>query len=101
MSTDSFKTTTTQRTYYIRPGNLKCSSENVVYLFKCKTCSKQYTGSTVDFRLRFSKYRCAHRNVLNREKVKQESFDTHFAEVNCNGVYDWGVTLIDQIDNVE
>ena len=33
VSTDSFKTTTTQRTYFIRPENLKCSSENLVCLF--------------------------------------------------------------------
>ena len=45
VNTDSFKPTTTQRTYFIKPENLKCSSENVVYLFTCKTCSKQYTGS--------------------------------------------------------
>ena len=43
LSTDSFKSTTTQRTYFIRPPDLKCSSENVVYLFTCKTYSKQYT----------------------------------------------------------
>ena len=32
VNTNSFKSTTTQRTYFIRPENLKCSSENVVYL---------------------------------------------------------------------
>ena len=40
---DSFKSTTT---YFIRPEHLKCSSEKVVYLFTCKTCSKQYKGKT-------------------------------------------------------
>ena len=101
VSTNSFKSTTTQRTYFIRPENLKCSSENVVYLFTCKTCSKQYTGSTEDFRPRFNNYRCAHRNFLKRKKVKQESFNAHFAEVNHNGEDDWEVRLIDQTDNVE
>ena len=57
-----------QRTYFIRPENLKCSSENVVYLFTCKTCSKQYTGSTEDFWPRFNNYRCVHRNFLKRKK---------------------------------
>ena len=101
VNTNSFKSTTTQRTYFIRPENLKCSSENVVYLFTCKTCSKQYTGSTEDFRPRFNNYRCAHRNFLKRKKVKQESFNAHFAEVNHNGEDDWEVRLIDQTDNVE
>ena len=94
VNTNSFKSTTTQRTYFIRPENLKCSSENVVYLFTCKTCSKQYTGSTEDFRPRFNNYRCAHRNFLKRKKVKQESFNAHFAEVNHNGEDDWEVRLI-------
>ena len=101
VSTDSFKSTTTQRTYFIRPPDLKCSSENGVYLFTCKTCSKQYTGSTEDFRPRFNNYRCAHRNFLKRKKVKQESFNAHFAEADHNGEEDWEVRLIDQTDNVE
>ena len=68
VSTDCFESTSTQRTYFIRPENLKCSSENVVYLFTCKTCSKQYTGSTDDFRTSFNNYRCAHRNSLKGKK---------------------------------
>ena len=101
VSTDSFKSTTTQRTYFIRPPGVKCSSENVLYLFTSKTCSKQCTGSTEDFRPRFDNYRCAHRNFLKRKNVKQESFHAHFVEVNHNGKDEWEVRLIDQIDNVE
>ena len=82
-------------------STLKCSSENVVYLFTCKTCSKQYTESTEDFRPRFNNYRCNHINFLKRKKVKQESFNAHFAEVNHNGEDDWQVRLIEQTDNVE
>ena len=93
--------TDTQRTYFIRPPDLKCSSENVVYLFTCKTCSKQYTWSTEDFQPRFNNYSSGHRNILNREKVKQESFNAHFAEANHNGEEVWEVRLIDQTDNVE
>ena len=74
-----------------RPENLKYSSENAVYLFTCKTCSKQYTGSTEDLRQRFSKYRYAHRNSLKGKKVKQESFTIHFAEKSCNSEDDWEV----------
>ena len=68
VSTNSFKSTTTQRTYFIRPENLKCSSENVVYLFTGKTCSKQYTRCTEDFRPSFNNYRCAPRNSLKGKK---------------------------------
>ena len=84
-----------------RPPDLKCSSENVVYLFTCKACSKQYTESTEDIRPRFNNYRCANRNFLKRKKVKQESFNAHFAEVNHNGEDSLDVRLIDQTDNVE
>ena len=101
VSTDNFKSTTTHRTYCIRSPDLKCSSKKVVYLFTCKTCSKQYTGSTEDFRPRFNNYKCAHRNFLKRKKVKQESFNAHFGEVDHNGEEDWEVRLIDQTDNVE
>ena len=84
VSTDSSKSTTTQRTCFIRPPDLKCSSENVV-------C----------FQPRFNNYRCAHRNFLKRKKVRQESFNAQFSEVKHNGVDDWEVRLIDQTDDVE
>ena len=43
--TRNFTSSTTKRTYEIRPENLNCRSKNVVYLISCKTCHKQYTGS--------------------------------------------------------
>ena len=95
------KSTTRQRTYFIRLKDLKHSIENVVYLFTCKTCSKQYTWNTKDFRPRFNNYRCAHRNFLKGKKVKQESFNAHFVEVNHNVEDDLEVRLVDQTDNVE
>ena len=101
ISTYSFKSTTTQRTYFVRPPDLQCSSENVVYLRTCKTCSKQCTEINEHFQPRFNNYRCAHRNFLKRKKVKQESFNAHFAEFNHNVEDDWKVRLIEQTDNVE
>ena len=50
VSTDSFQSTSTYWIYFKTPPDLKCSSENVVYLFTCKLCSKQYTGSIIDAR---------------------------------------------------
>ena len=101
ISNDSCKSTTTQRTYLTRPKNLKCSSENVVYLFTCKTCSKQYTRSTEDFQPRFNNYICVQRNFLKGKKIKQKSFNARFAEVNYTYEHDWEVRLIDKTDNVE
>ena len=39
--------------------------------------------------------------LFEKKKVKQESFNAHFEEVNHNGEDDWEGRLIDQTDNVE
>ena len=49
VTTETFRSFSTQREYCIKPDNLNCRSNNVVYLFSCKTCSKQYTDSTESF----------------------------------------------------
>ena len=36
--TRNFTSSTTKRTYEIRPKNINCRSKNVVYLVSCKTC---------------------------------------------------------------
>ena len=41
------------------------------------------------------------KTFLKEKKLKQESFNVHFAEVNHNGEVGWEVWLIDQTDNVE
>ena len=94
--THQFESSSTKRIYSIRPQNLNCASKNVVYLFTCKTCHKQYTGSNEEFQSRFNNYRCSHRNFLRNEKVKQEPFQAHFAEGLHQGESDWEVRLIDQ-----
>ena len=39
--------------------------------------------------------------LFEKKKVKQESFNAHFADVNHNGENDWEMRLIDQTDDVE
>ena len=70
-------------------------------LFTYKTCPKQYIRSTEDFQPKFNNYRSTPKKFLKGNKVKQESFTAHFAEVNHNYEDDWEVRLIDQTDNVE
>ena len=89
--THQFESSSTKRIYSIRPQNLNCASKNVVYLFTCKTCHKQYTGSTEEFRSRFNNYRCLHRNFLRNKKVKQELLHAHFTEGLHQGESDWEV----------
>ena len=43
----------------------------------------------------------SHKYFLNGKKVKQESFNAHFAEVNRNGEDDGEVRLIGRTDNLE
>ena len=99
--TRNFTSPTTKPTYEIRLENLNCRSKNVDYLISCKTCHKQYTGSSEEFRARFINYRCAHRHYRKSMKVKQESFHVYFAD----GVYSredyWEVRLIDQSDSTK
>ena len=83
--THQFESSSTKRIYSIRPQNLNCASENVVYLFTCKTCHKQYTRNTQEFRSRFEE-----------NKAKQELFHAHFAEGLHQGESDWKVRLIVQ-----
>ncbi len=40
-----FKSTTTKQHYRIR-HNFTCNSANIIYLFTCKKCKKQYVGKT-------------------------------------------------------
>ena len=75
--TRNFTSSTTKRTYEIRPENLNCRSKNVVYLISCKTCH--------------------HKN----RKLKQESFHAHFEDGHHSGEGKWEVRLIDQSDSTE
>ena len=68
--THQFESSSTKRICSIRPQNLNCASNNVVDLFICKTCHKQYTGRTDKFPSRFNNYRCLHRNFLRNKNVK-------------------------------
>ena len=71
------------------------------YLISCKTCHKQYTGSSEEFRAQFNNQRCAHRNYCKSRKVKQGSFHTYFADDAHSGKGDWKVRLIDQSESTE
>ena len=63
-----------------------------MYLFSCKTCSKQYTGSTESFRSRFNNYKYAYRNFLKGNTVKQASFHAHCEDDKHHGISDWEIT---------
>ena len=101
MTTETFRSFSTKREYCIRSNSLNCRSKYVVYLFSCKACSKQYTGSTESFRSRFNNYKSAHRILIKGKTVKQASFHAHFEDDKHHGMRDWETTLIDQTEGVD
>ena len=80
VTTETFRSFSTQREYCTKPDNLNCCSSNVVYLFSCKECSKHYAGSTESFRSGFNNYKSVHRNFMKRNTIKQASFHAHFED---------------------
>ena len=54
---DIFESSKTGKQYKIN-FSFNCNSRNVVYLLTCKTCEKQYDGSTVTkFKSGFNQYK--------------------------------------------
>ena len=70
-------------------------------MISCKTCYKQNTGISEEFRAKFNDYRCAHCNYRKNIKVEQEAFHVHFADGVHSGEDDWRVRLIDQSNSTE
>ena len=101
VTTETFRTFSTQREYCIKPNNLNYCSSNVVYLFSCKACSKQYIGSTESFQSRFNNYKSAHRSFIKGNTIKQVSFHAHFEDDKHYRISDWEITLDDQTDSVD
>ena len=101
VTTEAFSSFSTKREYCVKLDKLNGRSSNVVCLFSCKACSKQYTGSTESFRAIFSNYKSAHRNFIKGKTVKQAPFHAHFEDDKHYGMSDWEITLIDQTDSVD
>ena len=99
VTTETFRSFSTKRECCIKPNNLNCRSSNVMYLFSCKACSKQYTGSTESFRSRFNNYKSAHKNFVKGNTVKQVSFYAQFEDDKHHDMSDWEITLIHQTDS--
>ena len=98
VTTETFRSFSTKREYCIKPNNLNCRSNNVVYLFSHKTCSKQYTGSTESFQSRLNNCKSTHRNFIKGNTIKQALFHAHFEDDRHHGMSDWEITFIDQTE---
>ena len=103
--TKTFQIKDKSETFDIRKGILNCGSNLVVYLIECKSCSKQYVGSTITpFRSRFNNYKSGARKVSKaypkKCNVYREQFHRHFNYEGHNGTEDWKITIIDRVENV-
>ena len=98
------------RTFDLRKGTLNCNTKFVVYKLQCKTCHKQYIGSTsTKFQFRFNNYKSqfnAYQRQLEAENhsvkvIPQAHLFSHFLQEGHNGMDDWEFQLIDKSHNLK
>ena len=78
--TETFTRTVTHPSYKIN-HSFDCNDEYLIYLLGCKTCLKQYVGSTTDgFRYHWNNYKCNDRKYARAEACLEEHLFEHF---NC------------------
>ena len=97
--TDSFTSTSTNKTYKIN-HLFNCIGECLVYLLTCWVCLKQDVGQTVDdFWNRWNNYKSNDRKYLNRQQCFQEHIFKHFNGYGHSGFLETvSITLIDKTD---
>ena len=99
--TKTFQNKDKSETFDIRKGILNCSTDMIVYLIECKSCSEQYVSSTITtFRSRFNNYKSRARKVSQVSPKKshayQEQFHRRFNSEGHNGIEDLKITIIDR-----
>ena len=100
----------------ILKGPLDCNSNHVIYLFECKKCQYRFpcVGSTkTKFRYRINNYKSTHRKfrkkyvekdlaiVIKKSELKQKLFHEHYCSEGHQGIENWSVTLIDQVEDLD
>ena len=111
-----FKRRDTDETFSILKGSFDCNSNHVIYLFECKQCQFcfPYVGSTkTKFRYRICNYSSTHRKfrkkyvekdlaiVIKKSKLKQKLFHEHYCLECHQGIENWSVTLVDQVQDLD
>ena len=81
-NSDTFRRSVTSKTIKIYHLVVKF----LVYLFSCKSCSKQYTGETTDYsRHRWNSYISNDKKFKRKEHCRQEHLHEHFDGDSHNG----------------
>ena len=105
LETSQFSNSSGNRNFSIRTEDFNCNSKFVIYRLICKSCNKQYVGSTkTAFRLRFNNYKshfrsyCELKNagtLQNGKSIPQAGLFAHFLHNNHHGMEDWRFQIID------
>jgi len=110
-TSNTFTNAQGDRVFNLRKGFLYCNSKFVVYKLRCKTCTKQYIGSTITkFSERFNNYKSPFKKYSTRKQkgnlnpgkdITQAGLFEHFCSEDHHGINDWLFQIIDQADSLE
>ena len=113
--TSHFKRRDTNETFHMLKGPLDCNSNHIIYLFKYKQYQYRfpYVGSTkTKFRYRTNNYKSTHRKfrkryvekdlgiVIKKSELKQKLFQEHYCSEGHQGIENWSIALIDQLEDL-
>ena len=84
----------TKRKYKVK-GNLKCTTNNIIYLLSCKNCGKQYVGSAITFKERFR----IHKSDINTRKIRC-GIANHLLNVCCSSFSKFEFLQVQLIEQV-
>ena len=111
-----FKRRDTKKMFNILKGPLDCNSNHVVYLFECKQCQYRFpyvVSTKAKFRYRINNYKSTHRKfrkkyvekdlaiVIKKSELKQKLFHEHYCSEGHQGIENWSVTLMDQVEDLD
>ena len=88
-----FRCTVTKRQYTIKQ-HLNCNASNVIYLITCNSCQKQYVGSTMNLKARFTLYKSD-----IRQSKKSCTCIQHFGKVHTWS--DFKIQPIEKVYNLD
>ena len=112
--TSHFKRRDTNETFNILKGALDWNSNHVIYSFGCEQCQYHFPyvgGTKTKFRYRINNCKSTHWKfkkkyveedltiVIKKIELKQKSFHEHYCLKGHQGIKNWSVTLIDQVED--
>ena len=116
MITSHFKSRVANKTFNILKRPLDCNSNHVIYLIEWRKCQYRfpYVGSAKTlFSYKINNYESTHRQfrknyvekdlsvVIKKSELKQKLFHEHYCSEGHQGIENWRVTLIYQVEDLD